>query len=554
MFRRRFPRDPLIPATALLLGRVALEQENVARARVLFGEAARSGDEVVRDRARFYDAVAQHRAGDSAGALRALEPLVGRTTDPDETTLLLRTLAEANESLGRRIQALRFWDRLVVESMPDDELATLRAGIVGLIDALDPGELERALAELPPSGFAWSIAARRAIRSAYEEGDLGRTRALVDRVEQAGLVLDDELRTLRNQAERREQVQPYAVGAILSLSGRDRALGQDALRGLMIAAGIPLRGPPRPDTFRLAVRDDTGDPERAAASVDELVREERVIAIVGPVSSETAAAAALRAQSLSVPIVLLADLPATAAEAGRFVLRASVSLRTESLLLARHAVATSRPRLVVLRPAGPEGDALAEQLRRSVAGAEIVADVAYANVAGGLSRAAQGMRTGAFDALIVVHDGRGGPRASHIAPALHSPSGEPRPTVSWTTASWDAAAVAALVREQPGAFLTRVSSPGPGTSGGEAELASAWSAQFGGDPGRTAHFAFDAFRGVRQVVLAGVRSRSDALATLLRSQFSIGATAGRSFDAAGRWTPAARVLRAVDGRLEPVPE
>ncbi|MCC7535291.1 MAG: ABC transporter substrate-binding protein [Deltaproteobacteria bacterium] len=558
-FRERHPNDPLVPVAALLLGRIALEREDIPRARTLLAEAARTRDEVLRDRARFYDAVARHRAGDSRGAARILLPLVGRTTEPDETTLLLRTLAEAHEALGERIEALRFWDRLATETMPDDELAALRAGIVGLVEAFDPDELERALATLPPAGFAWPVAARRAIRRAYESGDLAGTRALVDRVEGAGLPLDDELRSLRTQAARREQVQPYAVGVVLPLSGRDRAIGQDALRGLMIAAGIPLRGPPRPDTFRLAVRDDTGDPARAATAVDELVREERVIAIVGPIAPDTAAAAAARAEALSVPIVLLTE-PARLAgptedrDARRHVLRAFVSRPAEARALVAHAIATGSTRVAVVRPRGADEDALVAELRRQVAmrSGEIVADVTYGPDETSVTRATRGLRSGSFDALLIVHDGRGAPRAAQVEAALRESNGAGRPLVLWTTAEWEGQTVASLARDQPGAVVTRVRTSGPGSSGGEAELLTAWSAQFGGDPGIAASFAFDAFRCIRHVVRAGARSRSDALAALLVARFPDGSTAGRAFDEERALSPSVRVLRAVDGRLEPV--
>ena len=87
------------------------------------------------------------------------------------------------------------------------------------------------------------------------------------------------------------------IGVVLPLSGNFAAFGQEALRGILLAAGTfdtqnPIDQRPR---IRIEVRDSGGSPGLAAAAVRELAHEEGVTAIIGPLlSKECEAAAGLR--------------------------------------------------------------------------------------------------------------------------------------------------------------------------------------------------------------------------------------------------------------------
>ena len=95
------PSDPLVPVARLGLGRVLLANGDIERAIALFAQVATSEDERVAEAGRFHQGVSLHLAQRHAEALALLEPLVGRTTDPDESVLLLRTLAAAAQREGR---------------------------------------------------------------------------------------------------------------------------------------------------------------------------------------------------------------------------------------------------------------------------------------------------------------------------------------------------------------------------------------------------------------------------------------------------------------------
>ena len=351
---RRFldehPSDPLVPLAQLGLGRVLLANGAIEPALERFAIVAASDDERVAEAGRFYRGVALHLAGRHAEALELLTPLIGRTVDPDETSLLLRTLAASAEREGQVVAALGALDRLAGNAdVSAEEREQARVDLRALVTAAAPEQVSRAYDELPREGVAWPEVAQRAIRLAFDAGDMARVAAIVRELRERQIPMSDELAELALRAERTERADPRAIGAILSLSGRGREVGQRAMRGLVIASGAPAVGPAGPNASQLVMRDDGGDPERAARAVEDLVSVHRVIAIVGPIEGEAARAAARRAQELGVPIITLVP-DAQIVGAGEMVFRLFASPREEASALVLAARARGASRFAVLRP------------------------------------------------------------------------------------------------------------------------------------------------------------------------------------------------------------
>jgi ABC-type branched-subunit amino acid transport system substrate-binding protein len=73
-----------------------------------------------------------------------------------------------------------------------------------------------------------------------------------------------------------------------------------------MALGMGLFGDTPPSVgLELFIRDTHGESEKTVAALEELVGVEKVIAVVGPLTSKNAAAAASRAQALGVPLITL---------------------------------------------------------------------------------------------------------------------------------------------------------------------------------------------------------------------------------------------------------
>jgi ABC-type branched-subunit amino acid transport system substrate-binding protein len=91
------------------------------------------------------------------------------------------------------------------------------------------------------------------------------------------------------------------LGVILPLSGEYSVYGDRVLQGVMMAVEWENRS--RENKISLYIRDSAGDPDTAAEAVRELVEDEHVMAIIGPVLSQTTLKAAPVAQLLSCPLI-----------------------------------------------------------------------------------------------------------------------------------------------------------------------------------------------------------------------------------------------------------
>ena len=98
------------------------------------------------------------------------------------------------------------------------------------------------------------------------------------------------------------QVDYYAIGCVLPLTGRYASAGNKALEAIILAAGIfdQLKKSP----FKLVIEDSKSEPDTAKAAVAKLAQEE-VLCILGPLGNAEALAAAGEAQRLKVPIITL---------------------------------------------------------------------------------------------------------------------------------------------------------------------------------------------------------------------------------------------------------
>lgn len=130
----------------------------------------------------------------------------------------------------------------------------------------------------------------------------------------------------------RFEIDPQTIGILLPLSGRYKVYGERSLAAMKLAFGDDSR-------FTLAVRDTAGDPTIAASAVEDLVLEDHAIAIIGPLFSKSAYAAALKAEELSIPLIALSHregLP----EVGSYVFRTALTVKAQAEALARTAFET----------------------------------------------------------------------------------------------------------------------------------------------------------------------------------------------------------------------
>jgi ABC-type branched-subunit amino acid transport system substrate-binding protein len=412
-FVRAHGDDALRPAAELHLGRIAAARGDHEQAATQLERAAASSDQALADVARLELGRNLLRAGGAVSvenarrALEALEPLAGRL-DGAEAAELYALLAEAAGAAGdaeRRIRYLDAWCRYGGR----DECEAARRELAETVTSLDQAQLARLNAALPRDGQGWATVTGRLGLMAADGGDAARAAALAAELDEAGHDADE----LRAATVRAEQLDWSAIGALLPLSGRARLVGEQVQTGLEMAAASS------DDPLRLVVRDVAATGVDVGRMVEELVREERVAAIVGPVDAAQAQVAARRAEELGVPLLAL-TIRSQLATQGRWVLRPFQSNEAEVRLLLAQAIERQGLRtFAVLFPEQAYGRVLRDLVQAEVTrlGGTVAVAQGYDPARTSFVDLCQELATHDFEALIVPDRSR---TVALIAPALAS--------------------------------------------------------------------------------------------------------------------------------------
>jgi branched-chain amino acid transport system substrate-binding protein len=513
-FLAEHPNDPLTPVAELGLGRLALHRGDAERARARFEALVDHADASVADRARFHLGLALHHGGHHGQALTILEPFLGEVVDPEDTSLLLQTMAAAAMGAGDLARAVEAYDRLAEATVPetDRQAAHERLGTL-ITESATPDDIRRLFEQLPRDGVAWPLVAARSAHQAHAAGDTARVREVLAALRSRDVPLGEELERIAMRLERRDEADPRVIGAILPLSGRAREVGQLALRGLLLAAG---EGGHPGDAPEVVFRDDAGDPQQAAQAVDDLVTSRQPIAIIGPIGSEAATAAARRAQELGIPMLTLAPAPSVT-DAGPFVFRLFFTPEDEARALVEAARRRGARRFAIVHPDTSFGRTFRDAFERQVRsqGGDLVTAATYPRGTTSFAKPLRDLTRSRIDALLIAD---GAPAVQLIAPALAAaglwsrPAGQAAPdrgraiTVLVPSVGFNAELVRASGSYLQGALFSR---PFDVDARGSTQFAARFQARFGTDPDVFAAYAYDALQLVRSATEAGAETRQD---------------------------------------------
>lgn len=551
-FLHAHPEDRLVPVAQLDLGRLLLSKHQDGEALALFSSVTEHPEPAVAEQGNFYAGVANERLGRHSEAIEILEPMLGRTIEQEQTQLLLDTLADAYVATQRYAAAVRMLSLRLNEPLPEAQRRKLRDRMFDLIDhKAGPADIRQLLSELDHKSPAYRQTAVRAVRDAEAARDGDRVRELIELLRAEKIPLDEELTAIALRSQTDGGANPNAVGAILSLSGRARRVGELALRGLMQAAGLPPQGPAAPDAPSVVFRDDAGETARALQAVEELANVHRVIAIIGPMDAQLAALAGRRAQELSVPLIALTpagDIPS----AGSFVFRYFPTPAAEARALAAAARKRGAQTFAALYPNNAYGQAMLQAFTREAGavGLRQASTLAYAPSATSFGNEAAELAKRSFDVLFIPDSAQ---QIALIAPALAAAG-------LWSTQVGDAPphggrAIGLLApsvgfhpnlprlagRYLQGAYFAvpfNPQAPDPATR----DFVQHFTEAFGSEPDAFAAYAHDAYRLVRSAVEAGAVTR-EALVEQLRVQRASGLVApAQGFDANREPVGAVQVL------------
>ncbi len=178
------------------------------------------------------------------------------------------------------------------------------------------------------SAFLQAALAFKLAKLHYHTRDFDRSEKMLKAVSTrfADTLYGEQARDLLRRLRDRNTVEANKIGVVLPLSGRYQQYGARALEAIKLAfASAP--------NLKLVVKDSAGDPPAAARAVEELVLLDHVIAVIGPLFSTEAWAAALKCEELSVPLVALSHregLP----EVGPYVFRTALTVKAQAIALA----------------------------------------------------------------------------------------------------------------------------------------------------------------------------------------------------------------------------
>jgi branched-chain amino acid transport system substrate-binding protein len=113
-------------------------------------------------------------------------------------------------------------------------------------------------------------------------------------------------RAFLERLEEERAVKQGVLGVLLPLNGPFSIYGKEVLKGIQLGMGL-AGGPSGEPGLALLIRDTEGRPEAAAAALEDLANSQKVMAVIGPLSSTAAGAAARKSQETGVPIITLSQ-------------------------------------------------------------------------------------------------------------------------------------------------------------------------------------------------------------------------------------------------------
>jgi len=152
-----------------------------------------------------------------------------------------------------------------------------------------------------------------------------------------------------------------AVGVIVPLSGRWESVGQKILRGVLAAGGVFSRG--QASNVRYIIRDYGASEDSIPAIIDELVREDAIVGIIGPVGERASEIACGEAQKHGLPAVMFTQAEMTSGE-GTCCFRNFLTIEMQAKALLDAARSMGITRFVIMSPDDHFGRTFSDRFQR----------------------------------------------------------------------------------------------------------------------------------------------------------------------------------------------
>jgi branched-chain amino acid transport system substrate-binding protein len=277
------------------------------------------------------------KMGGYKDALSLARPLLSAVEDqPLWKGQLLVFLGECYAALGDPMASLSWYARARRE-IPSAQRDEVRKNILALLDQDLPPDKYREIEIAYPGTFIAYYSKYRLAQWYFGKGKREEAEGLLR--EAMREAKGEDFYPLLEAFWRQMQVgvaKEVVLGCILPLQGKAKSFGARALHGIQLAMGAfrPLEGSFR---IRLVIWDDQGDPARAKEGVRVLAEKEKAIAIIGPLHSQTALAAAEEAEVRRIPLITLSPFQGIV-QKRKYIFQNSITNASQVKTLAQYAL------------------------------------------------------------------------------------------------------------------------------------------------------------------------------------------------------------------------
>jgi ABC-type branched-subunit amino acid transport system substrate-binding protein len=342
--------------------------------------------------------------GDWLGSLQRHQAILARQPEPDTAQKARYGIGRAYFKLGQHQQAAQILDSLTAGDLPRSLWFSTQALLAEI--ALKQGNVSQAFSrlrlaaqDLPSGDQEWFEDLKSRVVDAAGPADLENLAAMYrDTPLSAALLL--RLVRLAQEAGQPQEAQKWlkvlqerystspeaaaaarllggagggkiTLGCLLPLSGENSNVGFRVQRGMELAA--------RQVPVELIFKDTQNNPGTAAQAVQELAQNPQVLAIMGPLTSGVAQAAAGAAQGAGLPLLALSQ-KAELTQTGNLIFQAFLTPRQQVRALVRRTMGMGFRRFAVLYPESSYGRTFLQVLHEELAapGLELTAQEAYA--------------------------------------------------------------------------------------------------------------------------------------------------------------------------------
>ena len=397
-----FSDDPMVGLIALARGRLLLAQQDFAGAKNWFEQLQNpQTPEQIFKAAELYDAYLMALSGSAAPAyelLSNMEELDLTWIVPTDQGVIAGLFGEAKFQSGDPITALKIFAVAfdlgdehvrafalsrgfeITAEMEDENLKALvdEGTNLGICVGGDP--LIRRMIMLEDSegaGLLYDLVAP----VLNEAGELGRI-----------LELNQLLATADDGGALR-------VGILLPLSGEGRIVGEQALKGFLLAQGVFDGG--RSGSVTSILEDTGSDPDQTRDAVRRLA-DLNVSFLIGPLGAETAIAAAEEAEEHNIPIITLST-KREIVHKGDNVFRHFIDPISDVERVVEQALKLGITDFAVIYPSIPYGERMVSLYETVLIenGANLTVAIAYDRANSDFSKAVSKLKGKKFDALFI---------------------------------------------------------------------------------------------------------------------------------------------------------